>query len=269
MCAKRVLLVEDDRIDQMKIHRLLQGSADEFEVSDAMTLRAAFDAVSAHQFDIGIFDLHLPDGDCLELLDELSTSSGSFMPVVVLTGLEDEATAQRALAHGAQGYLLKETISAPLLVRSMRYAVERFRAQALRRQVMHADRLKALAQPATPPGRRRGRPRRGARGGRPRRRAHPGGHQPAGQRGPRRQPDRQARAPHRRAHRPRRARGVHRGRGQRPRHPRHGRRANLRAVLHHQGAGRRHRTGARGVQSESSRPTAARSRSCAPAAAAR
>lgn len=146
MSVRRILLVEDDEVDRLMIDRLLGGIDTDIELTEAEDVQSALEKLEHERFDAGLFDLRLPDGDAFDLLDALETHSGAKMPVVILTGNEDKATAQRALSRGAQDYLLKDEVSGPLLVRSLRYALERKRAQNLWGQAMHSDRLKALGR---------------------------------------------------------------------------------------------------------------------------
>ena len=80
-----------------------------------------------------MLDLSLPDADGIDTLLRVHTHAPS-VPIVVLTGLDDEALAVRAVREGAQDYLVKGQVTSQLLVRAMRYATERKRAiEALQR----------------------------------------------------------------------------------------------------------------------------------------
>jgi two-component system, cell cycle sensor histidine kinase and response regulator CckA len=84
-------------------------------------------------FDVVMLDLSLPDADGLETLLRTHAQAPS-VPIVVLTGLDDEGLAIRAVREGAQDYLVKGQVTGQLLVRAMRYATERKRAvEALQR----------------------------------------------------------------------------------------------------------------------------------------
>jgi signal transduction histidine kinase len=146
MGIHRVLLVDDDEVDRMKILRMLGKTAGQITVVEACDVRTAREALDEESFDVALFDYRLPDGDAVDLLEALGSNSEVTVPVVVLTGHEDESIAKRALSCGAQDYLLKKEVNAALLMRSMRFACERKRAQSLQRQAMHADRLKALGR---------------------------------------------------------------------------------------------------------------------------
>ncbi|HUS05293.1 MAG TPA: PAS domain S-box protein [Bryobacteraceae bacterium] len=129
-----VLLVEDNPGDA----RLMREAVREAEGSNIRlthedTLAKALARLEAERFDIIMLDLSLPDADGLETLVTAHSHSPS-VPIVVLTGLDDEALAVRALREGAQDYLVKGQVTSHLLVRAMRYATERKRAvEALQR----------------------------------------------------------------------------------------------------------------------------------------
>ncbi len=129
-----VLLVEDNPGDA----RLLREAIREAEgvrirLTHHSTLRHAVEQLARERFDIIMLDLSLPDADGLETLVRMHTEAPT-VPIVVLTGHDDEALAVRAVREGAQDYLVKGQVNSQLLVRAMRYATERKRAvEALQR----------------------------------------------------------------------------------------------------------------------------------------
>jgi PAS domain S-box-containing protein len=130
----RVLMVEDNPADA----RLLREAVREVEgshihLTHADTLTRALSLLDQQTFDIVMLDLSLPDADGLDTLMRTHNRAPS-VPIVVLTGLNDEALAMRAVREGAQDYLVKGQVTGHLLVRAMRYATERKRAiEALQR----------------------------------------------------------------------------------------------------------------------------------------
>ena len=137
----RVLLVEDDAGDARLIQELV---ADEgggaFQLQCVGRLSEGLAGLAEGGFDLVLLDLSLPDSERLETLDAVRMQEPQ-TPIVVLTGLEDESVALEAVRRGAQDYLVKGQFEGPLLVRAMRYAVERQRMQAELRE--HADALRA------------------------------------------------------------------------------------------------------------------------------
>lgn len=134
----QVLLVEDDPDYAAWVIELLRrhGGA---EVRHTERLREALTALGEKPFDVTLLDLTLPDGWGLELLTEVRESAPE-MPVVVLTGHDDEHLALEAVQQGAQDYLTKNQIgnAAMLLPRALRYSVERQRLVAERRRAEQA-----------------------------------------------------------------------------------------------------------------------------------
>jgi PAS domain S-box-containing protein len=95
------------------------------KLSSVGRLDEAIKRLSEEQFDAVLLDLGLPDSSGIETFLTLRNSTPHPPAVVVLTGMDDEELAMRAVREGAQDYLVKWQISGHLLVRSMRYAVER------------------------------------------------------------------------------------------------------------------------------------------------
>jgi diguanylate cyclase (GGDEF)-like protein/PAS domain S-box-containing protein len=82
--------------------------------------------------DIALLDLHLPDGSRYELFERLSNQA-PWLPIILLTNLDDEELASKIVRNGGQDYLLKHELEPKLLTRAIRYAIERKQAkEALR-----------------------------------------------------------------------------------------------------------------------------------------
>ncbi|MCU1658898.1 MAG: Response regulator receiver protein [Pseudonocardiales bacterium] len=131
-----VLLVEDDERDAV----LVRACLDEAGIGPDAVIWARSLAAAAAALERGpgcvLLDLELPDVDGLSAL--LTVVEGSpDTPVIVLTGRHDPGGID-ALAVGAQDYLVKDDITADLLGRSIRYAVERKRAQRTSQQLREA-----------------------------------------------------------------------------------------------------------------------------------
>lgn len=123
----RILLVEDDLEDARLVRRQLQASRlARFEVVHETRLGAAAQTATKSLFDLVLLDLNLPDCTGLETVDYF-TATWSSGPIVVLTGLDDDLTGFDAVRHGAQDYLTKDAIPTPLLERTIRYAIERYK----------------------------------------------------------------------------------------------------------------------------------------------
>lgn len=128
----RVLLVEDDEGDALIVRLLLEDSATPVELTHVQRLGEALPLAARH--DCALLDLGLPDATGFEGLEQLRTAADG-LAILVLTGMSDEERGIRALALGAQDYLVKGHVDGELLGRSVRYAVERRRADMAQRQL--------------------------------------------------------------------------------------------------------------------------------------
>jgi serine phosphatase RsbU (regulator of sigma subunit) len=123
----RILLVEDDPDDVWVMRNLLGDRWDgPFDLFHVELLSAALERCSEDRFDVILLDLSLPDSRGLETFFAIHAGAGG-VPIVVLTGLNDATTAVKAVQAGAEDYLVKGQVDDNLLVRSIRYAIERSR----------------------------------------------------------------------------------------------------------------------------------------------
>ena len=122
---KRILLVEDNPGDaRLMVEILADAGADQDELEHVDRISAAIKRLSEQKFDIVLLDLSLPDGSGLETVARICTADPQ-MPVIVLTGLEDDNLALAAVQAGAQDYLVKGQVDGPGITRSIRYAIQR------------------------------------------------------------------------------------------------------------------------------------------------
>ena len=128
--AIRVLLVEDNPGDARLLKEYLAESGrDRFEIGHAERLSGGLQLVRDERFDVVLLDLNLPDSEGLDTVARMHREAKD-VPIIVLTGAEDEETAISAAREGAQDYLVKGRVDSNVLVRSVRYAIERKRAEA-------------------------------------------------------------------------------------------------------------------------------------------
>ncbi len=121
----RVLLVEDNPGDARLLHELLnEAGSYRTELTLVRSMSEAEARLAARVSDIVLLDLGLPDADGLEAVQRIHLAA-PHIPLVVLTGLDDEALAGRALQEGAADYLIKGQIESRGLLRALRYAIER------------------------------------------------------------------------------------------------------------------------------------------------
>ncbi|MEJ7604845.1 MAG: PAS domain S-box protein [Bryobacteraceae bacterium] len=123
-----VLLVEDNPGDARLLREAVrEAEGSQIQLTHVDTLAKALAKLQSDRFDVVMLDLSLPDADGLATLTRTHAQAPS-IPIVVITGLDDEALAIRALREGAQDYLVKGQVTSQVLVRSMRYATQRKRA---------------------------------------------------------------------------------------------------------------------------------------------
>lgn len=136
----KALLVEDDADDALLIGQMLAEAVGiRFDVQRVERLADGLKLLRDVQFDVVILDLSLPDAQGLSTLGRTRTQAPD-VPIVVLSGLDDHALAVRAVASGAQDYLLKDQVTSDLLARSIRYAIERQRLENALQQAEHWER---------------------------------------------------------------------------------------------------------------------------------
>ena len=125
----KVLLVEDNLHYAHLIRVMVFGmGSTEFELTHVERLSDALEHLSKESWDVVLLDLLLPDSHGLDTVTKVQAQAPN-VPIVVLTGLDDEALAIKAMQEGAQDYLVKGIVDGSLLKRSMRYAIERKRAE--------------------------------------------------------------------------------------------------------------------------------------------
>lgn len=130
----RILLIEDNPGDVRLLRQhLAEGGARRFELVHADRLSAGLERLAETSFDVVLLDLSLPDSQGPDTVFRIRAASNR-MPIVVLTGVEDEALGLQLIQSGVQDYLVKGQVSSPLLTRSLRYAVERVRMEEILRE---------------------------------------------------------------------------------------------------------------------------------------
>jgi diguanylate cyclase (GGDEF)-like protein/PAS domain S-box-containing protein len=122
---KQLLLIEDNAGDARLIREMFnEHGALDIELVRATTMSEAEAQLSQRTFDILLLDLGLPDSQGLDAVRRAHAAAPR-VPLVVLTGMDDESLAAQALQVGAQDYLIKGQIETRGLLRALRYAVER------------------------------------------------------------------------------------------------------------------------------------------------
>lgn len=142
-----LLLVEDNPDDAELISELLADIAGlAVQVDHANRISEAIALLGQHAHDVVLLDLSLPDAQGMAALERLRAVNPA-VPIVILTGANDETLAQEAARAGAQDYLVKGKVDAELLGRTLGYALERARtSEELRR---HRDHLEEVVEQRT------------------------------------------------------------------------------------------------------------------------
>ena len=140
-----ILLIEDNPDDSDLFREVLSDVENEtFNLTSVTRLNDGMAHLEKEAVDIVFLDLSLPDSHGIEGLTKINTQT-THIPVVILTGLDDDKTALDAMRQGAQDYLIKDDIEPRLLAKSIRYAIERKRSELA---VQEVERVKVLAQTA-------------------------------------------------------------------------------------------------------------------------
>ena len=125
----RVLLVEDSPSDARLIqYELSQAEGHALDLTAVDTLAAALAKLNEQHFDVALVDLGLPDSAGFSTFARIQAECPQ-LPIVVLTGVQDEAAGSDAIRRGVQDYLIKGRADSRSLVRALRYAIERKRAE--------------------------------------------------------------------------------------------------------------------------------------------
>jgi serine phosphatase RsbU (regulator of sigma subunit) len=135
--AISVLLVEDDDGDALLVEDLLAEAMPGGRISRSRTFADALEELDSG-IDCILLDLRLPDAEGLDTVVRVRARTTD-IPLIVLTGLNDEAAGAAAVAAGAQDYLLKGQVDGAQLARAIRYAIGRRQAEHAQQQLRLAD----------------------------------------------------------------------------------------------------------------------------------
>jgi signal transduction histidine kinase len=149
----RVLLIEDDEDDYVFTRDLLaEIGGDHFQLEWAPTYERGLLRVLEDRFDVCLLDFRLGARTGLELLREArageSVSPGFIAPIILMTGQGDQEIDLEAMRSGAADYLVKGEISAAVLERSIRYAVQHRRMEEERVRLIREQEARHLAEEA-------------------------------------------------------------------------------------------------------------------------
>ena len=144
----RLLLVEDNPGDACLFQEAIDEASNvEFSTVHVERLEAAIRVLEDEEFNVILLDLLLPDGMGYDTFVQ-AHSQAPDIPIIVLTGTNDDALALQCVRGGAQDYLVKGEISSQLLIRTIRHAIERHRLllEVEKMARLLASRSRALAR---------------------------------------------------------------------------------------------------------------------------
>ena len=122
--STHILLIEDNPGDAQLVNIYMKDAAFKYDMFHAETLFEGQDIINKHEIDIVLLDLSLPDTQGFKTLN-LYLEKVPDVPVIVLTGVNNEIVGYQAVKAGAQDYLVKGQFEGKLLGRSIRYAIQR------------------------------------------------------------------------------------------------------------------------------------------------
>lgn len=138
--AIRVLLIEDDPEDIELLQRYLRDDArHEYAIGTAERLEEGLARLDSFKADVLLLDISLPDSHGISTFHK-AFSRAPDVPIVLLTGMEDEKLALEAVKSGAQDYLNKREVSSRVISRAISYAIWRKKAEdLLKREALHRE----------------------------------------------------------------------------------------------------------------------------------
>jgi len=147
----RVLCIEDNAGDARLVKELLADAPfRKYEFTHRNHLDDIDKELTGNEYDVVLLDLNLGDSFGVATFEK-ATRLLPNIPIIILTGSEDEALAEKIIQLGAQDYLVKNAINTPLLTRTIRYAIERniltielLKSKQLERQTREVESLDNL-----------------------------------------------------------------------------------------------------------------------------
>jgi two-component system cell cycle sensor histidine kinase/response regulator CckA len=140
----RVLIIEDQPSDaQLLQNALSRVISPVFDIIHVDSLNDGLQHLAWEDFDVIFLDLSLPDGSGVEILLQVQAVAPN-RPILVMTGLDDEDTAVKAMQKGAQDYLVKGKVDQEVLVRAIRYSIERKKTEVERQRLVRRAQTQSL-----------------------------------------------------------------------------------------------------------------------------
>jgi DNA-binding NarL/FixJ family response regulator len=128
--AIKVLMIDDNPAAISLMKYLLEDEREVVvELEHASRLESGIERLKQGDIDVVLLDILLPDSPGFRSFTDLHAAVPD-VPVVILSGIDDEALALKMVSDGAQDYLVKGEVTTTLLVRTIRCAIERMRGEA-------------------------------------------------------------------------------------------------------------------------------------------
>jgi len=140
-----ILLIDDDEIDRMTVTRAFRHAKQSVNIQEASEETGALKLLRENTYDCVLLDYRLGATDGLDLFEQMQSREFNQAPVIMLSGMEDEALMLKCLKAGVQDYLLKSELTTHNLIRAIRYAQERKQINEQLRFVAEHDSLTGLA----------------------------------------------------------------------------------------------------------------------------
>jgi DNA-binding NtrC family response regulator len=119
----KILIIEDNPGDARLIQEMLNEVKDiDFEIIHVLRLDEALKYNLTNNFDVILLDLCLPDSEGIDTFNIMNYNAPD-IPIIVLTGLEDEIFAVSAVGKGAKEYLIKGEVDCKSLLKSIRRSI--------------------------------------------------------------------------------------------------------------------------------------------------
>jgi len=120
----KVLLIEDNEADARFIREMFKEIEPKFDLQHVQKLNEGLELLKNNKFDVLLLDLSLPDSMGFETFDKAHEKEPK-LPIVILSGLDNEEMAIKAVRKGAQDYLIKGDVNNRILSRALSYSIER------------------------------------------------------------------------------------------------------------------------------------------------